>query len=147
MNSIIISVFTLIGLVFTSSSGIFSESYSTLDGSLQSNLPTLNGDLFNEMGNTQLQDAAQKFLKSLKEGMINSQWLESNGLDKNLLDGVDNNQLIETTQKVITGLINGSIDKQWIQGSLVSSEGGGFVLILVLSILLVIVGDGFGICC
>lgn len=118
-----------------------------MDGSLQSNLPTLNGDLFNENGKTQLQNVAQKFLKSLEEGMINSQWLESNGLDKNLLDGVDNNQLIETTQKVITGLINGSIDKQWIETSLVSSEEGGFVLILVLIILLVIIGAGFGTCC
>lgn len=59
MSSIIISVFALIGLVFTCSSGIFSESYSTLDGNPQRNMPTLDGDLLNEIDNTHVQDAAQ----------------------------------------------------------------------------------------
>ena len=103
--------------------------------------------LFSEIDKKQLQDAAQNLLKGLDEGKINSQWLETNGLDPNLLEGLSNDQLSEATQKVISGLNNGSMDKQWIEDSLVSSEEGGFVLILVLFILLVIIGAGFGICC
>jgi uncharacterized protein (TIGR01732 family) len=147
MNTVLVSILTLIGLVFTNTSGIISESHSTLDDSLKSSLLLLDENLLKEIEITQLQEAAQNLLNGLEKGTINSQWLESNGLDKNLLAGVDRNQLIETTQKLITGLNNGSIDKQWIETSLVSSDGGGFVLILVLFILLVIIGAGFGICC
>jgi uncharacterized protein (TIGR01732 family) len=147
MNAVFGLIVALIGLVFTGTTGIISEGYSTLDASLKNNVPALDENLLKEIENIQLQEAAQNLLDGLEKGTINSQWLESNGLDKNLLEGVDNDQLAETTQKLITGLNNGSIDKQWIQTSLVSSEEGGFVLILVLFILLVIIGAGFGICC
>lgn len=71
------------------------------------------------------------------------------GFDADLLEGVDNNQLIEATQHVMGGINNGEIDQQWIQDSLTNDNGGegyygAFVLILVLFILLVIVGAGFG---
>ena len=147
MKIVIVSIFVLIGFVFTGTSGIISESYSTLDDSLRSNIPAFDENLLKEIENTQLQEAAQSLLNGLEKGTINNQWLESNGLDRNLLTGVDNNQLIETTQKLINGLNNGSIDKPWIETSLDSSEEGGFVLILVLFILLIIIGAGFGICC
>ncbi len=147
MNSILITIFTLIGLVFTGTSGIISQSYSTLDDTLQSKITALDDNLFDEIDNRQLQEAAQNLLKGLDEGKINSQWLEANGLDPNLLEGVSKDQLSETTQKLMVGMNNGIIDKQWVETSLVSSEEGGFVLILVLFILLVIIGAGFGICC
>lgn len=145
MITVLVSIIVLIGLVFTGTSGIISTSYSTLDNSLKSKLLVLDDNLSSEIKNTQLHQGAQNLLDGLQKGTINSQWLESNGLDKNLLEGVDNDLLIETTQKLIAGLNNGSIDKQWIQTSLVSSEEGGFVLILVLFILLIIIGAGFGI--
>jgi uncharacterized protein (TIGR01732 family) len=100
---------------------------------------------------SQLINAAQYLINGLNKGVIDEKWLEANGLNTDLLDGVETSQLTEATQHVVDGLNNGDIDQQWIEDSLTSDNvgggsgyAGGFILILVLFILLVIIGAGFG---
>jgi uncharacterized protein (TIGR01732 family) len=83
--------------------------------------------------------------ESLQSGGANNQWLQ----------GIDEDQILGAFES----LQSGGANNQWLQGidedqilgafeSLQSGEGdsyaGGFVLILVLFILLVIIGAGFG---
>jgi len=71
------------------------------------------------------------------------EWLKANGIDKEWFEEIDEQQLLAAFE----WLKANGIDKELLSGSdTVNSAGyaGGFVLILVLFILLVIIGAGFG---
>ena len=154
VNSLVLvsSVITLIVILFSGSSGILPKSYASINNGLTGDFFDMNRqNLFDkEAAGSQLRSATGYLMDGLNKGVIDEKWLEANGFEADLLDGVDNNQLITATQHVMDGINNGDIDQQWIQDSLTSDNGGsgyagGFVLILVLFILLVIIGAGFGI--
>lgn len=154
MNSVILvsSVITLTVILFSGSSGILPKSYASINNVLTSDFFDLNHQnlVDKEVDGSKLINAAQFLMEGLNKGVIDEKWLEANGFEADLLDGVDNNQLIEATQHVMDGINNGEINQQWIRDSLTrdndsSGYAGGFVLILVLFILLVIIGAGFGI--
>jgi uncharacterized protein (TIGR01732 family) len=154
MNSVILvsSVITLTVILFSGSSGILPKSHASINNVLTSDFFDLNHQnlVDKQVDRSKLINAAQFLMEGLNKGEIDEKWLEANGFETDLLDGVDNNQLIEATQHVMDGINNGEINQQWIQDSLASDNGssgyaGGFVLILVLFILLVIIGAGFGI--
>ncbi len=154
MNSVVIisSVITLTAILFSGSSGILPKSYASINNILTDDFFNLNNQnlVDKKVDGSQLMGAAQYLMDGLNKGVIDQDWLETNGVDKNLLEGVETSQLIGATQHVMDGLNNGEIDQQWIEESLVSNDGGiggygsAFVLILVLFILLVIIGAGFG---
>lgn len=154
MNSVILvlSVITLTVFLFSGSSGILPKSYASINSILTDDFFDMNHQnlVDNKVDGSQLMSAAEYLMDGLNKGVIDEKWLEANGFGADLLDGVDNDQLMEATQYVMDGLNNGEIDQQWVQDSLTgdnadSGYAGGFVLILVLFILLVIIGAGFGI--
>ena len=148
MNSVVIMmvVFALSGLLFSGTSGILPKSYASANNILTDNYLEFDKQgLLERVDNPKLMQSLQYLMDSLNEGVIDGEWLKANGLNEDLLEGADNNQLIEATQYVMDSLNNGEkIDRQWIEDSLDGYDGGGFVLILVLFILLVIIGAGFG---
>jgi uncharacterized protein (TIGR01732 family) len=154
MNSVVIisSVLALTAILFSGSSGILPKSYASINNILTDDFFELDKQniLDKEIDSSQLIHASQYLMDGLSEGAIDEEWLVANGLDEDLLEGVETNQLMEATQHLIDGLSNGGIDQQWIEDSLNSDNvgdsgyAGGFVLILVLFILLVIIGAGFG---
>ena len=157
MNSKVIwtSVFALTALLFSGSSGILTtSSYATIEGIMKDNFLGLDKQKFSSLNldKDQLSRAGQYLLNGLNSGDIDGKWLESHGLDSNLLNGVDTNQLTETTEFVLNSFNDGGLEQQSIQNMLDDDEsedgaggyGAGFVLILVLFILLVIIGAGFG---
>lgn len=154
MNSVVMisSVIALTVILFSGSSGILPKSYASINNVLTDDFFDLNHQnlVDKEVDSSQLMDAAQHLMDGLSDGVIDEEWLEANGFDQDLLDGVENDQLIMATQHVMDGLNNGEINQQWIEDSLTGDDNGGsgyaggFVLILVLFILLVIIGAGFG---
>ena len=71
------------------------------------------------------------------------EWLKTNGFDKELLQNIDQQEFLSAFEWLKT---NG-FDKELLSGSdtvNAAGYGGGFILILVLFILLVIIGAGFG---
>lgn len=145
MRSVLVFVaFTVMVCLFSASSGVLREGYASLSKNIQYND---SGKHFSKGANRhKLIDAAQKLLSGLKKGTIDGKWLKAHGLSKDFLTGVDKQELIDTTQEVLDGLKNGTIDQQWILKAISGGSGysGAFVLILVLFILLVIIGAGFG---
>jgi len=143
MKSVVVFVIvSIMGLLFTVSSGLLTEGYTSL--SKNSRYDGSSMGLLKGVDRQKLLNAAQKFIHGLKKGMIDGKWLKAHGLDKDLLKGVDRQKLLDTTQKLIDGLKKGMIDQKWIRANF-GDYSGGFVLILVLFILLVIIGAGFGI--
>ncbi|MGH9987575.1 MAG: YjcZ family sporulation protein, partial [Nitrososphaeraceae archaeon] len=65
------------------------------------------------------------------------EWLKANGVDKEWFEEIDEQQLLAAFE----WLKANGIDKELLSAS---DLEGGFVLILVLFILLVIIGAGFG---
>lgn len=156
MNSVISvsSVFTLTVVLFFGSSGILPSSYASINNILSNDFFELNHQnlIDKQVDASQLMNAAQYLIDGLNNGTIDEKWLEANGLNTDLLDGIETSQLTEATQHVVDGINNGDIDQQWIEDSLTSDNvgggsgyAGGFILILVLFILLVIIGAGFGV--
>jgi uncharacterized protein (TIGR01732 family) len=155
MNPVILvsSVITLAVMLFFGSSGILPKGYASINNILTNDLFDMNHQnlVDKQVDASQLMNAAQYLIDGLNKGVIDEKWLEANGLNTNLLDGVETSQLAETTQHVMDGINNGEIDQQWIEDALTSDNvgggsgyAGGFILILVLFILLVIIGAGFG---
>ncbi|WP_269466204.1 YjcZ family sporulation protein [Candidatus Nitrosocosmicus hydrocola] len=156
MKSVILvsSVITLTVILFFGSSGILPKSYASINNILTNDFFDMNRQnlVDKQVDTTQLINAAQYLIDGLNRGIIDDKWLEANGLNTDLLDGVETSQLTEATQHVVDGINNGNIDQQWIEDSLASDNvdsgsgyAGGFILILVLFILLVIIGAGFGV--
>jgi uncharacterized protein (TIGR01732 family) len=155
MNSVISvsGVIILTVILFFGTSGILPSSYASINNILTNDFFDMNHQnlVDKQVDASQLMNAAQYLIDGLNNGLIDEKWLEANGLNTDLLDGVETSQLTEATQYVVDGINNGEIDKQWIEDSLTSDNvdsgsgyAGGFILILVLFILLVIIGAGFG---
>jgi len=141
------SAFALAGLLFSGSSVILPKSYASIFDPLNGDITDLNDQLSSSINGNEdkWMQTAQYFLKGLDANEINDDWLEDHGLDKDLLDGIDHGQLIDTTEFVIGSFNDGGLDQQLIEDyTLDEGYGGAFVLILVLFILLVIIGAGFG---
>ena len=64
------------------------------------------------------------------------------GLDKEFLEGIDKEILLNTAINLLKGLDFDALNEELTDGT--SGYGGAFVLIVVLFILLVIIGAGFG---
>lgn len=150
MKSVLLltSAFALAGLLFSGSSAILPKSYASIFNPLNGDITDLNDQISSSMNGNEDKwiQAGQYFLNGLYADEINDEWLEDHGLDEDLLEGIDQSMLAVATHHVMSGLSNGEIDQEWIQDSMLDDDGygGGFVLILVLFILLVIIGAGFG---
>lgn len=155
MNSVISvsGVIILTVILFFGTSGILPSSYASINNILTNDFFDMNHQnlVEKQVDASQLMNAAQYLIDGLNNGLIDEKWLEANGLNTDLLDGVETSQLTEATQYVVDGINNGEIDQQWIEDTLTSDNvdsgsgyAGGFILILVLFILLVIIGAGFG---
>lgn len=131
-------------MLFTGTSSVIPESYSSLGNNLQSKIVNLDTDLLEGIDIAQLLQVTRELTSRIQEGTINGEWLEANGLDKNLLEGLDRGQVLEATQELTIGLNEGIINKQWIENYLGNDDTGGLVLIIVLFILLIIIGAAFG---
>jgi len=86
-----------------------------------------------------------KLLNGIDEQQLLSafEWLKANGFDKEWLQDIDEQQFLSAFE----WLKANGFDKELLSGSDMANTagyGGGFILILVLFILLVIIGAGFG---
>lgn len=147
------SVITLGVILFFGSSGILPKGYASINSILTNDYFDLNRQnlVNNEVNGSEVMNAAQYLINGLDNGLIDKNWLKANGFSPNILEDVEISQLTKSTQDIMDGLQNGDVDQQWIEDYLTNSNdagtagyGGGFVLILVLFILLVIIGAGFG---
>ena len=96
-------------------------------------------------GEFELDKISKELLRGVDDQQVLAafEWLKANGIDKEWFEEIDEQQLLAAFE----WLKANGIDKELLSGSdTVNSAGysGGFVLILVLFILLVIIGAGFG---